>query len=408
MATARPGAGLPEGWDVLVAAVLAVVVTARLAFVLDDARMAGLPGWAFGVSHLLALADLATIAFRRSHAVPALVAATVIPLVSMLLPTRSALIGVGVLICSYTVASRLPQVRATVVVSACAAGHMLGGLLLSAAGADHGGLLTFWGVARGDVPGMVAAVTAAYLLPATLGFSVRSRRAAKAREAARIAGEQEERARAAVAEERARIARELHDIAAHDLSAIVVQAGAADRLLDRDPAAARATLRAIRAQGRDTLVSMRALVGIMRESEIGTDLDSAGGRAPTLAGLEETVRRSRTTGMDVELRATGEPRTLPVTVDLAASRLVREALVNARRHSPGASVSVTTAFGDAEFVVAVRNSSPARTPPPAEPNGGHGLLGMRERVNHAGGELTIGPQPDGGWLVSATFPLERP
>ncbi|MGP3935218.1 histidine kinase [Nonomuraea sp. KM88] len=275
MAMARPRAGLPEVRDVLVAAVLAVVVTTRLAFVLDDARRAGLPGWAFGVSHLLALADLATIAFRRSHAVPALVAATVIPLVSMLLPTRSALIGVGVLICSYTVASRLPQVRATVVVSACAAGHMLGGLLLSAAGADHGGLLTFWGVARGDVPGMVAAVTAAYLLPATLGFSVRSRRAAKTREAARIAGEQEERARAAVAEERARIARELHDIAAHDLSAIVVQAGAADRLLDRDPAAVRATLRAIRAQGRDTLVSMRALVGIMRESETGKDLDSA-------------------------------------------------------------------------------------------------------------------------------------
>ncbi|GAA3012788.1 sensor histidine kinase [Streptosporangium longisporum] len=401
---ARLGVRTPEGRDTLVAAVLIALSSARLLPTVHGDRLAGLPAWAVGVGFLLATADLATIAVRRRRPVLALATATVIPLVGVLLPTRPAFIGIGIVACSYTVASRLPLARAPIVVAVCAAVHTLGALLGTAAGGDHGGLLTFWGVLPGDIPGMVAAVAAAYLLPATAGFYVQATRAAAARAAARIVHEREERARAAVAEERARIARELHDIAAHDLSAIVVQAGAADRLLDRDPAAVRATLRAIRSQGRDTLAALRALVGLMRE----TDPDSVDGRAPALARLEETVRRSRATGMDVEVRASGRPRPLPVTTDLAVSRLVREALTNARRHAPGSAVSVTTTFDDTRFAVTVRNTRPARTPSLPATDRGYGLLGMRERVSHAGGELTVGPQPDGGWLVSASFPAEHP
>lgn len=399
---ARLGVRTPEGRDTLVAAVLIVLSSARLLLVVHGDQLAAFPGWAVGVGFLLATADLATIAFRRRRTVLALLTATTIPLVSTLLPTRPALIGLGVVVCSYTVASRIPQAKATIVIAACAAAHALGGLLSTAAGGDAGGLLTFWGVPPGDAPGMVASVAAAYLLPATAGFYVQATRASAARAAARVVREREERARTAVVEERARIARELHDIAAHDLSAIVVQAGAADRLLDRDPEAARATLRAIRVQGRDTLAALRALVGLMRE----TDPESADGRAPALAGMEETINRSRATGMDVAVHSSGQPRPLPVTTDLAVSRLMREALTNARRHSPGAPVSVTTAFDETGFAVTVRNARPTRTPPPPAANGGYGLLGMRERVHHAGGELTVGPQPDGGWLVSASFPTD--
>ncbi|MBB5084321.1 sensor histidine kinase [Nonomuraea endophytica] len=404
---ARLGVRTAAGRDALAAALLILLSTARLLPAVHNGTLSALAPGVVAIGFTSAAADLATIALRRIRPVLALAAASVIPLAAMLLPARPALIGVGAVVCSYTVACLLPQVRATVAIVVCGAVHASGGVFATLAGGGHGGLLTFWGVLPGDLAGMAAAVAAAYLLPATAGFAVQARRAGAARAAASIARDREERARTAVAEERARIARELHDIAAHDLSAIVVQAGAADRLLDRDPAAARATLRAIRSQGRDTLAALRALVGLMRDSEPG----AADGRAPALTGVEETVRRFRTTGMDVEVSATGEPRPLPVTTGLAVSRLVREALTNARRHAPGAKVSVTTTFGEAGFAVAVRNTRPDRAARPTGADGsdgGYGLLGMRERVTHAGGALTVGPQPDGGWLVSASFPAAMP
>ncbi|WP_219461910.1 sensor histidine kinase [Nonomuraea rhizosphaerae] len=435
-ATARLGVRTPEGRDTLAAAALIALSLARLVPAIRNGLLTLFPVWAVGVAYLLATVDLGTIAVRRRRPVLALAVATVIPLLGATLPTRPAFLGVGVVVCAYTVATLLSQTRATLVIGACAAVHVLGGLAITAAGGEHGGLLTFWGVTPGDTTGMVAAAAAAYFLPATAGFYVQARRAAVTRRAAQIAREREERAKAAVMEERTRIARELHDIAAHDLSAIVVQAGAADRLLDRDPAAARATLRAIRAQGRDTLTSLRALVGIMRD-------DGPDDRAPTLARMEDTIRRSQATGMTVDTETSGEPRPLPVTIDLAASRLLQEALTNARLHAPGAPVTVTTAFHDGSLQMTIRNRAPAHpatsstsgssatsvsasSATPASSSGaipgsgsrsgggsghgsgsGYGLLGMRERVHHAGGTLTVGPQPDGGWLVSATFPTEQ-
>lgn len=394
----------PEARDTLLAAALIGVSLARLLPAIQRGRLTAFPGWAVGVGYLLATADLATIAIRRRRPVLALAVATVIPLLGAMLPTRPAFLGVGVVVGAYTVASILPQTRATLVIALCGAVHVLGGLTITAAGGDHGGLLTFWGVTSGDTAGMVAAAAAAYFLPATAGFYVQARRAAVTRQAAQVAREREERARAAVMEERARIARELHDIAAHDLSAIVVQAGAADRLLDRDPAAARATLRAIRSQGRETLTALRALVGIMRD----THPDD---RAPTLAHMDETIRRSQAAGMTVDAETSGRPRPLAVTVDLAASRLLQEALTNARLHAPGAPVTVTTVYDEGSLQMTIRNKAPAQPAsipgPRSDPGGGYGLLGMRERVLHAGGTLAVGPQPDGGWLVSATFPTEE-
>ncbi|MER5643569.1 histidine kinase [Streptosporangium sp. NPDC002524] len=427
-ATARLGIRTPQGRDTAVAVVLAVLSLARLllVFVSGEARaaLAALPVWAIGCGYLLATADLATIAVRRRWPGAALVVAMVIPLVGAVLPTRPPLLGVGVVVCAYTVASLLPPPRATLIVAVSCVAHLLGGLAIVAAGGDVGGLLTFWGVTHMDGPAMTAAVVAAYSAPAVAGFHIQARRAGAARTAARIEREREERARAAVLEERARIARELHDIAAHDLSAIVVQAGAADRQLDRDPEAARETLRAIRAQGRETLTALRALVGLMREN--GTEPDTGDGRVPALARMEEIVRRSRASGMTVETHTRGEPRPLPLTADLAASRLLQEALTNARRHAPGAAVTVVTVFEDRAVRVTVRNAAPPRPPDGKNSaglasggilalgggalgggaDGGYGLVGMRERVRHAGGSLIVGPHPDGGWQVAADFPAD--
>jgi signal transduction histidine kinase len=125
--------------------------------------------------------------------------------------------------------------------------------------------------------------------------------------------------------------------------------------------------------------------------------------------MGETIRRSQATGMIVDTETSGRPRPLPVTIDLAASRLLQEALTNARLHAPGAPVTVTTAFHDRSLQMTIRNKAPAHpaSNPASHSGGGYGLLGMRERVHHAGGTLTVGPQPGGGWLVSATFPTEE-
>ncbi|RSN67620.1 two-component sensor histidine kinase [Actinomadura sp. WAC 06369] len=388
--------------DVLVAAVLLSANLARIPHVLS--LHPAEPDWTIALAYLLACVDLLAIAVRRYHPAAALAAATAAPLATAALPVRPALIGIGILFCAYTVAVRTSWPRAATIVGAACAAHLAGGLAAVAAGGSVDGLVAFWGGAPRDAWTMATGAAAAYLVPAMAGLTVRTRRVHRAETAARIERDREEQAAAAVAEERARIARELHDIAAHDLSAIVVQAGAADRLLDRDPEAVRATLRSIRAQGRDTLTALRTMVGLMREHDRDADVRAP---QPTAARLEEVVRQSRDTGMAVEFRTTGAPRRLPLTVDLAVSRLVQEALANAREHAPGAPVTVETAFGDASLRVTVRNAEPDRPSGPSGPGRGHGLLGMRERVQHAGGELRTGPRPDGGWQVAATFPLDQ-
>ncbi|QFG23569.1 sensor histidine kinase [Actinomadura sp. WMMB 499] len=413
--TGRGVRGVALRWtargDALVAAVLVVANLARIPHVL--ALHPAEPDWAITLAFLLACADLLAIAVRRSRPVAALAVATAAPLATTALPVRPALIGLGILFCAYTVAARMPWPRAATVLGAAATAHLAGGLAAVAGGGSVDGLAAFWGGPPRDAWTMATGVTAAYLLPAVAGLTVRTRRVHRAEAAARIERDREERAAAAVAEERARIARELHDIAAHDLSAIVVQAGAADRLLDRDPEAVRATLRSIRAQGRDTLTALRTMVGLIREHErADRRTDGLPAPQPVPARLEEVVRRSRDTGLAVEFRTTGEPRRLPVTVELAVSRLVQEALANAGEHAPGAPVTVAAEFGDAALRVTVRNAEPDRVPGPpgpaaADPGRGHGLLGMRERVQHAGGELRTGPRPGGGWEVTATFPAER-
>jgi signal transduction histidine kinase len=213
--------------------------------------------------------------------------------------------------------------------------------------------------------------------------------------------ERERSARAAVAEERARIARELHDVVAHGVSVIAIQADAAEAALGRDPGLARRPLAAIRASAAEALADMRRLLGVLREDEDGNELAPQ----PGLAQLHPLLERARDAGVPVVLEQAGEPRELPASLDLSAYRIVQEALTNVRKHAPGASATVRLAWEREALELAVRDAGPGPRRNGSEPHDGHGLVGMRERVKVHGGELRTGRGERGGFEVVARLPL---
>jgi signal transduction histidine kinase len=210
--------------------------------------------------------------------------------------------------------------------------------------------------------------------------------------------EREERARAAVAEERGRIARELHDVVAHSVSVMVVQAQAGPRLLDK-PLEARAAFRSIEASGREALVELRRLLGVLRTG----DEQLAIGPQPGLGSLDSLVEQLREAGLPVALRIEGDPVQLPPGVDLSAYRIVQEALTNTLKHAGPAEALVTIRYGTSLLELEVSDNGVGTV---ASVNGsGHGLIGMRERVALYGGELEAGRRNDGGYAVRAQLPL---
>ncbi len=213
--------------------------------------------------------------------------------------------------------------------------------------------------------------------------------------------ERAERERDAVARERVRIARELHDVVAHSVSVMVVQAGAARSVLDRDPDASVRALGAVEDTGREALTEMRRLLGILRPD--GADPDHA--PQPSLDRLDALIARSRDAGLDVELRVQGPAGALAPGVDLTAFRLVQEALTNALKHGGRGRAQVVLRWSAdvLEVEVANRISGPAAH---GLTGGGQGLVGMRERVALCGGELRAGPIGR-GFVVRARLPRER-
>nr|WP_254061986.1 histidine kinase [Clavibacter michiganensis] len=200
------------------------------------------------------------------------------------------------------------------------------------------------------------------------------------------------------------MARELHDVAAHHLTALVVQAGAAERLVDLDPERAKDSLRGIRRQGRETLDALRSIVGILRQGSDGEGGGEAGtAPVPGLADLPGLVAAARTSGTEVEERATGEAPALAPLADVTAYRTVQESLANARRHAPGSAVTLTTASGPARIALTIENALPAAAPATAP---GYGLVGMRERAALVGGRLEAGPTGSGTWRVRLELPVE--
>ena len=222
--------------------------------------------------------------------------------------------------------------------------------------------------------------------------------------AVRLERDREAEARRAVATERARIARELHDVVAHHVSMMVVQAEAGPLAVERDPARAAGAFEAIAATGRQALVEMRRLLGVLRGD----------GQAPSLApqpGLDQVpslVEQVGRAGLEVELVVEGEKAPLPAGVELSAYRIVQEALTNAVRHAGPGRARVLVRYGERDLELTVRDeggggaAAPAGGPPTRS---GQGLVGMRERVSLFGGELHAGPGPDGGFTVAARLPL---
>jgi signal transduction histidine kinase len=238
--------------------------------------------------------------------------------------------------------------------------------------------------------------------PWLAGRAIRHRRVSERfLEARAVAAEREreERARAAVAEERVRIARELHDVVAHAISVIVVQARGGRRSLAAEPDEAREAFDSIEATGREALAEMRRLLGMLRTADEALALAPQ----PSLRYLDTLVAQMSEAGLPVELSLEGEPTDLPPGVDLSAYRIVQEALTNALKHAGPATARVVVRYGKENLELEIADTGAGEGTNDGE---GHGLVGMRERVSLYGGKIEAGPRDGGGFAVRARLPLE--
>jgi signal transduction histidine kinase len=243
-------------------------------------------------------------------------------------------------------------------------------------------------------------VAVLFVAIALLGDIVSRRRTARQALAEQTELTELERARRAVLEERTRIAREMHDVVAHHMSMIAVQAETAPFRLPEMDEPIRDEMAGIAAAARSALTDMRRLLGVLRAD----DAEALRAPQPGLADLPALVEATRRAGVTVTL--TAGPAAVREPVGLAAYRIVQEALANAARHAPGAAVEVTAGVQGDQLVVTVTNGPPAVTVPP-RPGAGLGQVGMRERAELLGGTLTAGPAGDGGYRVRAELPLEE-
>ena len=229
------------------------------------------------------------------------------------------------------------------------------------------------------------------------------------------AARQQDEARRATIAERLRIARELHDIVAHHLSVVVIQAQGAQRIIGRDHDRAMAAMSQVEQTGRTALEEMRSLLGLLRSGEPPEDLgEPADGVSqarmalPGLADISALAVQMRAAGLPVTLRAVGEPGTIREDVSLTGYRIVQEALTNVVKHAGPATATVTLTFGNTlDIEVTDDGRGAAAGLAAALPGAGHGLAGMRERVTMLYGKLAVGPRPGGGYRVHATIPMEE-
>jgi signal transduction histidine kinase len=255
-------------------------------------------------------------------------------------------------------------------------------------------------------------LTVPFALAWVLGDSVRTRRAYYAQlveRNERLEREREAQGKAAVAAERARIARELHDVVAHNVSVMVVQADGAAYVMDVAPDQAKEALKTISGTGRQALAEMRRLLGILRTGEPQESEDYV--PQPDVEQIEVLVEQVRTAGLDVDFQVEGAPRQLPSGVELTAYRIVQEALTNTRKHGgPQAKASVRLVYFDDGLGLLVEDDGRGAAEEMYRDGGadgaGHGLIGMRERVGMVGGTLDAGPRPGGGFRISALLPLK--
>jgi signal transduction histidine kinase len=237
-----------------------------------------------------------------------------------------------------------------------------------------------------------------------IGAALRALRVARKELVVQAELTSEERARRTLLEERNLIARELHDVVAHHMSVISIQAQVAPHLVENPSDELRENLAGIRENAVAALTELRRVLGVLRWQDAEPD-GVRHAPQPTLEQLDEVIGKVRGAGIAVVAETAGEKRPLPPGVELSAFRIVQEALSNAMRHAPGAEVRVVVGYHASAVTVRVTNTAPDSPPPP--PQGiGHGLLGMRERTAMLGGDFANGPTPQGGYEIVATLPLE--
>jgi signal transduction histidine kinase len=260
-----------------------------------------------------------------------------------------------------------------------------------------------WQIGRPGQTGVTFALGLAAWLLILLAIAelVRARR----QRAAALHRSQDEQLRRRASEDRIRLARDLHDVLAHNISVINVQANTALHLMDRQPDRAREALTAIHAVSKQALSELRTVLGVLREGGM-----AAAPRAPSpgLARLPDLLTEVRSAGLAVALTVDGQPWGLPASQDIAAYRVVQESLTNVRRHSAAASAAVTILYEPAGLHIQVEDAGPAVSPSRPHDAGGHGIGGMRERVRELGGTLSAGTTPAGGFRVTAWLPADTP
>ena len=340
----------------------------------------------------LVLAQTAPIAWRRRAPVAVLTIVTGALFLFSILGYLRSFAAFGFLIALYTVAAQ--RDRGTSIPAGLAAGGVILLILL-----------------LGPEPVEPDALIASCLIVGSAWFIGDAHRVRRGEfvqledRATRLERERGELAREAAAAERRVIARELHDVVAHNVSVIVAQASAAQRVSVTHPHEAIATLGVIERTGREALVEMRRLMGFLR-----TDRRRSGGRSPQpgLDDLQSLIPQSREAGVPIELRIEGTPKQLPPGLDLSAYRIVQEAVTNVLKHAGPATVLVTIRYLPSSVELAIDDDGLGADDRQADvlrPRYGH--LGMRERVALFGGELTVGPRPSGGYRVAASLPLDR-
>ncbi|MFI2363113.1 sensor histidine kinase [Promicromonospora sp. NPDC019610] len=315
--------------------------------------------------------------------------------------------GIPQFIAGYTVGTLLPVRRALAVTAAAAPVAALA----AAATALVTGNDSLVPVLNHLASGLIS-----YVVSALVGTTVATRRdyteLVRLR-AAEVLRTQRATTQAAVFAERSRMARELHDVAAHHLSGLVVQAAAVERQIDSDPEAAKKGTAWIRAQGKETLDSLRLIVGVLRErpGSGGPGEDPHDAPPPGLGALDDLVRTARALGDTVDLDRAGRPRPLAPIADAAFYRVTQESLSNARQHAPGAPVRISVRYDEREVVLEVTNErAPGRAPGGSAAGSdrrGMGLIGMGERAHLVGAVLGTGPTPSGGWRVRLALPLHH-
>lgn len=397
--------------DVLLALTFAVVQP-TVAFLASTSVPAGPRPWFAATAVPLAAEGLALVLWRsRPLLCQALVWSAEVATV-LLLPAGYVASGYGQLVVSFSMGMRFPLRRTAAVLTA---------LSLAYSAVD-----TWWDPPeQWQVATVGALVTlAAFLLPMLGGAALASSRRYEHSRQELLRREHRRQLEVALIQERRRLAGELHDVAAHHLAGIVVQAAALERLIDRDPQTAREAAHQLRRQAKETLSGLRSVVGLLRSDA------EAGEPSPGLPDLPELVASTRALGVDIDLldgglldgesteaasvrasggASTGAPTGMPVLsqrAETAVFRVAQQAISNALQHAPGASITVEVTRLEDSLELSVLNG-PARRPSTDPGGGGTGLTVMRERADAVGGSLQAGPVDDGGWRVRLVLPLAQ-